>query len=192
MNTSQLVEWQRIDPDNGLVEPWLTHPFMDYIKDVWNLSEVTILETGGGRSTAWWRHKALWVDTIEANKEWGKQIEADCAERNLNNGRLFCADVADGTADGVIEYFKLFPNDKTYDIIVVDGIYRYEVLVWALEHFKGRGGVIVADNWNQDYVWISPPAEELMKKYQINRFAQPNHTNHQGRPWNTVYWIIPQ
>jgi hypothetical protein len=46
MNTAELVEWQRIDPINGLVEPWLTHPFMDLVK-TWNLKNVTMLETGG-------------------------------------------------------------------------------------------------------------------------------------------------
>ena len=86
MNTSKLVEWQRIDSVNGLVEPWLTHPFMDMIK-TWDLSDKTILETGGGRSTAWWRSKAKWVDTIESSEEWETQIINDLNTANLNNGR---------------------------------------------------------------------------------------------------------
>jgi hypothetical protein len=73
----------------------------------------------------------------------------------------------------------------------VDGIWRYEMLQWALDHFKGRGGLLIADNWQQDYVWISPPAEDLMSKYTIHKFIQPNHINHEGRPWQTVYWEIP-
>lgn len=46
MNTSELVEWQRIDLTCGLVEPWLTHPFMDMVKH-WDLATTTVLETGG-------------------------------------------------------------------------------------------------------------------------------------------------
>jgi len=62
---------------------------------------------------------------------------------------------------------------------------------WALNHFKGRGGILIADNWQQDFVWISEVSEALMSPYKINRFYQPGHTNHEGKPWNTVYWEIP-
>ena len=89
------------------------------------------------------------------------------------------------------EFFDMIPKDKEYDIISVDGIWRYECLEWALNHLKGREGIIIADNWHQDYVWISPPAEKLMSKYDINIYIQPNHTNHEGNPWKTVYWKIP-
>jgi len=189
MNTSELVEWQRIDLTCGLVEPWLTHPFMDMVKH-WDLATTTVLETGGGRSTAWWRHHCRWVDTIEANSEWGTQIAEDCNNYGLHNGRLLCETIPDGTEDGMKKYFSLIPTDKQYDIVIVDGIYRTEMLEWAVKHLRGRGGVVIADNYQQDYVWISPKAEEIMKSYLIYRFVQPDHTNHEGRPWNTSYWIV--
>lgn len=189
MNTSELVEWQRVDPINGLVQPWLTHPFLDEVIR-WNLDHVTLLETGGGRSTAWWRSACKWVDTVESNEDWAAQIHVDCDSRGLSNGRLFSANIPEGTAEGRDQYFTLFPEDKQYDIVIVDGIYRNEVLQWALDHFKGRGGIIIADNWQQDYVWISEAAERLMEPYPICRFFQQDHTNHEGKPWNTVYWVV--
>ena len=189
MNTSELVEWQRIDPVNGLIEPWLTHPFMDMIK-TWDLSNKTILETGGGRSTAWWRSKAKWVDTIESSEEWETQIINDLNTAGLNNGRLFCKELPDGVQDKKQKFFDMIPTDMQYDIVIVDGIWRFEMLQWALDHFKEKGGIIIADNWQQDYVWISPAAEDLMNPYKIHRFEQPNHINHEGKPWNTSYWII--
>jgi hypothetical protein len=189
MNTEALVEWQVLDKKTGYVYPWLTHPFLELL-DTWNLKDITILETGGGRSTHWWRNRCRWVDTIEANEEWGKQIEKDCQQYGLNNGNLFCKTIPEGTPDGMLEYFSLIPKDTQYEIIVVDGIYRTEMVEWAIDHFKGRGGILIADNWQQDFVWISPKAEELLIHYDIHRFVQPNHTNHEGKPWNTCYWVI--
>lgn len=190
LNTSDLVEWQKRDHETKLIFPWWTHPFLDVLK-TWDLKDKVWLEFGGGRSTAWLRSKCKWVDTIEANEEWAEQANIDCSINFLLNGRVFSKTLPDGMQDRKQEFFDLIPNDKQYDIISVDGIWRYECLQWALDHFKGRGGIIIADNWQQDYVWISPVAEELMRPYEIHRYFQPDHTNHEGRQWNTVYWEIP-
>lgn len=189
MNTNDLVEWQKYAP-NGLVYPWWTHPFLDVL-ETWELSGKRWLEFGGGRSTSWLRSKCTWVDTIESNDEWANQIVNDINNTQLHNGGLCYKTLADGVQDQKQLYFDLIPNDKQYDIISVDGIWRYECLEWALNHFKGRGGMLIADNWQQDYVWISEVAEALMKPYPMRRFYQPGHTNHEGKPWNTVYWEIP-
>lgn len=190
MNTQDLVEWQRIDPSNGLIEPWWTWDFMDLLK-TWDLKDKTWLEFGSGRSTAWLRKKCKWVDSIEANKEWSYQANNDCAANMLVNGFVECADLPDGIQERKQEYFDLIPKDKKYDIISVDGIWRNECLQWAIDYFKGRGGILIADNFNQDFVWISPAAEELMKPYEEHVYIQKEHTNHEGKPWNTRYWIIP-
>lgn len=192
MNTSELVEWQIYAP-NGLVYPWWTHPFLEVL-ETWDLSNKTWLEFGGGRSTAWLRSKCKWVDTIEANMQWATQAREDCRAANLNNGKVYnqLYDLPDGVQNRKKEYFDLIPNDTKYDIISVDGIWRYECLQFALNNFSGRGGVLIADNWQQDFVWRSEPAERLMSPYKINRFFQPGHTNHEGNPWNTVYWEIPK
>lgn len=189
MSVNDLVEWQKYAP-NGLVYPWWTHPFLEEL-ETWELSDKTWLELGAGRSTAWLRSKCKWVDSIEANEEWGHQAAYDCEVNSLVNGRIISKTLPDGVQERKKEFFDLFPAWIKYDIISVDGIWRYESLQWALNHFKGSGGILIADNWQQDFVWISPPAEELMKPYQIHRYFQPDHINHEGKPWNTVYWRIP-
>lgn len=184
-----LVEWQ-IRDTNGLVLPWWTHPFLGKLKS-WDLSEKIFLEFGAGLGTAWLRHKCEWVDSIEASLEWAAKAQAQCDRYSLRNGQIFAADLPDGVQERKAEYFALIPAGKQYDIISVDGIWRYECLQWALGHFKGRGGIIIADNWQQDYVWISEVAEQLMLPYTIHRYYQAGHINHEGKPWNTVYWQIP-
>lgn len=192
MNTSELVEWQRIDPTCGLVEPWLTWPFMEIAKN-WPLKEWRVLETGGGRSTAWWRKHCKWVDTVEGNVEWGKQIIADCEAHGLTNGELFCKGIPDGTAEGMKDFMGLVPKKGRYDMVIVDGLYRVEMIEWAIKHFEDKnGGMLVVDNWQQDYVFISPSAEALLSPFIMNRCVQIEHTNHEGRPWNTSFWFIPK
>ena len=189
MNTSELVEWQKYAP-NGLVYPWWVHDFLDVL-ETWDLSDKIWLEFGGGRSTSWLRSKCKWVDTIDANTTWANQATSDCLNAQLNNGRIIAKDLPDGVQDRKKEFFDLIP-DYQYDIISVDGIWRYECLEWALSHFKGRGGIIIADNWQQSYVWMSEVAAELMKPYKIHVFEQANHTNNDGvNKWKTVYWEIP-
>lgn len=187
--SEELVEWQ-IRDSNGLVMPWWTHPFLEILKS-WDLSEKNMLEFGAGLGTAWLRHKCKWVDSIEADLDWAAKAEDQCERYSLRNGQIFAQQLPDGIQERKAEYFELIRPEMQYDIISVDGIWRYECLQWALDHFKGRGGILIADNWQQDFVWISPIAEALMSRFNIHRFPQPNHTNHEGRQWNTSYWIIP-
>lgn len=191
MNTQALVEWQRIDSVNGLVEPWLTWPFMEEIKK-WDLSDKILLEFGAGRGSAWWWSKCKWVDTIESNSEWA-MISCDDIGKHLlyDKGQMHYINVADGVDEQMPLYFDAIPKDKQYDIIVVDGLYREDSLRWALNHFKGRGGILFVDNMDQDFVWISESANELMAPYRCELYYQPGHINHEGKPWNTRIYRIP-
>lgn len=192
MNTSSLVEWQRIDPENGLVEPWLSWPFMDWVKKI-DLSDKVILEFGAGRSTAWWRKKAKWVDSIEANKEWAEQAYLDCVNAGVKNGAIYFDNIPDGRATEYLETYKaLIPEHEPYDIIIIDGIYRTEMVEFAINRLKlNGGGLLFIDNLDQDFVWISPKAMEFVAPFEGEVFIQPNHIVHEGKPWNTRYYKIP-
>lgn len=190
MNTNELVEWQKLAP-NGLVYPWWVHSFLDVL-ETWDLKDVQWLEFGGGRSTAWLRSRCKLVVTLECNEEWADQAVSDCKSKGLDNGAIYCRQVNEGSQSQIKEYFALIPQDLKFDIISVDGIFRTECLQWAIDHFKGRKGILIADNYDQDYVWISPKADEIMMPYKKSEtiFYQPDHTNHEGKPWNTRFWII--
>lgn len=191
MNTNDLVEWQRIDPENGLVEPWLTWPFMEWVKTI-DLSDKIILEFGAGRSTAWWRKKAKWVDSIDASAEWVAQAESDCASVGLTNGKIFYDNIPDGMATQYLEKYASLIPPKQYDVVIIDGIYRTEMLEWAIGHLENIGGYLFIDNLDQDFVWHSPRALELVAPLEGQIFIQPGHTNHEGKPWNSRYYIVPK
>lgn len=190
MNTRTLVEWQRRSPETGLVECWWTHPFLDEM-NTWDLKDKTWLEFGAGLGTASLRQKCKWVDSIEANRDWAQTVSEYCGENHLHNGKIYLNHLADGVQENIEPYFALIPKEK-YDIISVDGIFRNECLQWAIDHFKGRGGILIADNWKQSFVWMSEAAERLMEPYPICVFEQTDHTNNDGvNKWKTVYWEIP-
>jgi len=185
IDTSNLVEWQLYDAETDAIFPWLTHPFLEWLKNQ-DLSEKRVLEFGGGRSTRWWRKKAKWVTTIDTNSEWASNINNDC--QGLDNGTLISLNINEGSQQQASEYVNAGDQFGPYDIVVNDGILRYEVLQKALS--MPRPLLLIADNWHQDYVWISAPSEELMKPYKINVFEQENHTNNEGNKWKTVYWKL--
>lgn len=186
-NEMPLVQWQKIDEDNGLVMPWFTHPFLDVLK-TWDLSNKRVLEFGGGRSTAWWRKRADWVTTVEANKDWANQIQQECYNNALINGVIFVVPINEGDSQYKEEYTKCSENYGPYDIVIVDGILRYECLEYALT--LPRPLTLIADNWDQDFVWISSAAIELMKPYDIHVFEQSDHTDNEGKKWKTVFWEL--
>lgn len=192
MNTPLLVEWQRINSESGIVECWWTHPCLDIINS-WDLKDKAWLEFGAGLGTAWLRSKCKYVVSIEANHEWSDKANAYCMTNSLHNGVIgtHVHDLRDGIQEEKILYFDVIPKYEEFDVISVDGIWRNECLEWALDHFKGREGILIVDNLDQDYVWISPAANELMAPYPCDIYYQPGHTNHEGKPWNTRIYRIP-
>lgn len=186
----ELVEWQIFDESNGLVMPWWSHPFLNVMKG-WDLQDKYMLELGAGLGTAWLRDKCKWVDSVDASPEWAYKAEQYCQQNDRLNGQVSCEEIPDGVPGGWERYKNLIPDHVQYDVISIDGIYRTESIEWALQHFKGRGGIMIIDNLDQDYVWISPKAMELVKDLEGEVFVQPNHTNNEGKPWNTRYYKVP-
>ena len=177
-------KWQIKDP-NGIIYPWYTHPFL-HILEKWDLENMTWLEFGAGYSTIWLRSRCKYVDSIETDKEWIISVEEECQKNNFENGKIHDLESWDTSE----EYLDAVPKNITYDIITVDGIWRDECMIWSLNHLRRNGGILIADNWQQDYVWVNQATEILMNSYKINSFIQPNHRNHMGKPWQTAYWEI--
>lgn len=187
INSIELCFGQRIDYTNNLVEPWLANPAMDVIKS-WDLSNKLVLEWGAGLSTLWWADKCKYVYSIEAESNWftrivelknGHQLmaKAEIHYRNVNEG--------DQTK---IDFYTEVPAWYQPDIIVVDGVLRYECILKALT--LQRPLILIVDNWQQDYVFICPAAEKALEGFTGNVYVQPDHTNHEGRPWATGIWSI--
>jgi len=158
----------------------------------WRLENKDVLEFGGGWSTVWWALKCKYLTTIETNLSWAEDIAAYMRTIPQNRGNweiITPTNLEDGTGKAE-QYLACVPELAEFDIIIVDGIYRTEAVAWSIEKLKHRGGILICDNWQQDYVWISPAAEEMVKPYEGEIFQQPGHSDHEGRPWQTGFWYI--
>jgi len=188
MNTSELVQWQLVDESTNTVFPWFTHPMLEVMK-TWNLREKRVLEFGGGRSTAWWRSKAKWVTTIEANHEWAYSIASECNRRNLHNGRVYHVGINEGDSQHKKLYTEAGKDLGPYDIVVVDGILRLECIEYAL--CLPRPLTLIVDNFMQAFVFMCPAAAEILKPFEGILYVQENHEDNDGvNKWKTGVWQI--
>lgn len=190
----QLVQWQLEDESCGCVFPWFTHPFLEVLK-TWNLRNKNILEYGGGRSTAWWRSMTERdVFTVESNEEYFGLIKDECQKKKLLNGVLRFIPANEGDREKEESYVGafdglLYGGPVTYDIVVVDGIFRYECMIKGIELLNKWGGILIVDNWQQDG-FVCPACAELVKGYEGHIYRQEDHTDHHGNPWQTAYFVI--
>lgn len=179
---------QRLDTRFGIIMPWYTHGALDDILTM-DLEGKTVFEWGGGCSTLWWSHAVGpkgCIYVTEAHQDWADWIRQQAAERGLTN-----VHVRRCWPDPLREYLRTPPQmclNPHIDIIIVDGSERTACLKEALTLPKPL--VIIVDNWQQDGVYIDDEAVEMMKPYEGKFYVQADHTDHQGRPWQTAIWRL--
>lgn len=113
--------------------PWFTYPSIEYLSQL-DLSEMTILEWGIGNSTLFFSKRCKEIISIEHNNDWYNLITQQLP---INSKGYLVSE---------IEYAKypILLNQK-FDVIIVDGINRFECLKTAIELLK-RDGFIIFDN----------------------------------------------
>lgn len=123
--------------------PWYTYPIIDFLK-YRTYDDKTILEFGGGQSTLWWAKRALKVVTFEGDREWYEKIRHEMPV-NVDLHYVSMKDI-DTNVYQVKELLasKPYENEK-YDVIVIDGLYRYEMIDIACNLLK-KDGIIICDN----------------------------------------------
>lgn len=185
-----LNDFQRIDPTNNLVEPWLVHPALDVIK-TWSLSDKKVLEWGAGLSTLWWADKCKEVYSIEANQQWFANINNRLQERGLAKKVTLVYRNANEGDQTKIDFYTDVPKWFIPDIVVVDGILRNECLLKGIEILSANnGGIVIADNVWQDYVWMSPASLEIMAPYKPILYTQEDHKDNEGNKWKTAIFTV--
>lgn len=127
-----------VDKDGNKI-PWYSYPAIDFLKNK-DFSTKRVLEFGSGQSTFWWSERALSIMAFEENFEWYKQLS-----KNLNsNINLVYADNANKVSC-LTTIEKSLQGQEPFDIIIVDGLYRYEACELAIPYLK-EGGVFITDN----------------------------------------------
>lgn len=179
-----LCDFQRVDPENGLIQPWLTHGALDEIK-TWDLKDKVIWEWGAGLGDLWLKNRCKELHVVERKTEWFLK----CMDMD-NKSSIFYHFRPCDDCSGEEDVYCSIPEDLKPDVFIIDDAYRYECLVkalnFALDEIKPC--TIIVDNWQQDRVFICPAAEQLMQTYNGQFFIQPDHKDHEGRPWCTAIW----
>ncbi|BBL68646.1 hypothetical protein MchiMG62_18270 [Methanoculleus chikugoensis] len=114
--------------------PWYTYSAIEYLTQ-FDYSKCTVFEYGSGNSSQFWAQRALRVTSVESDKDWywiGNQ-------NILSNQKLLLSTEQ-------IDYINSIHLENTcYDVIVIDGKYRYNCAVEAVKRIKS-GGIIILDN----------------------------------------------
>jgi hypothetical protein len=114
--------------------PWFTYPAIEYLNQL-DLSDMRVLEFGSGFSTLYWARRTKSVLSIEDNKAWYEKIKPQLPA----NVRYVHAPTHDDivrTAAGL---------DDRFDLIVNDGLYRYDCAVASRPKLVD-GGIVILDN----------------------------------------------
>jgi len=121
--------------------PWYTYPSIDFLK-YRNYDNKAVLEFGGGQSTLWWAERAKHVVTMEGDQEWYEKIKGTMPD----NVDLFYVSMESKETN--VSQVKDLLNKKgceQYDVIVIDGLYRFEMIDIAISYLE-EDGIIVCDN----------------------------------------------
>lgn len=188
IDTNNLCFGQRIDEKFGILEPWYTHGALDRI-NTWDLQDKVVIEWGGGASTLWWAVKSKVVYSVDHSNEWVYKVREWLLGRNLEDkSEIRFVQTHEGDhSEKRNEYVGCYPNIKP-DICIVDGIHRYECAEYAVKVLKPE--ILIVDNHQQDYVFMCPALDELLKGVKMDRFIQQDHKEHSGNPWATAIFYL--
>lgn len=121
--------------------PWYSYPCIDFLKHR-SYDGRTVLEFGGGQSTRWWARRASRVVTLEGDRAWYQRI----ARSMPPNVALHHVDESNpvSCARQVEEVLASSPYQK-YDVIIIDGLWRTEMIDIALRRVADDGMIICDD-----------------------------------------------
>ena len=131
---------QRNIPTDGSnnIMPMYTYPCYEYINSL-DLKGVNVFEYGTGYSSVYWSEKDVNYYAVEHNPEWFKRVKSDKTPNVI---------LKEEPVDFVNSIFHF---DIKFDLIVIDGIMRYDCVKPALENLN-KGGIIILDNsdWHKN------------------------------------------
>jgi hypothetical protein len=141
--------WERRNPD----KPWLTPGAVEFL-DRHLTKDMTGLEFGSGRSTAWFAGKLGRVISVEHDAAWHARVNADLARWGLTNVDYRHVPLDHPEAEGERAVYDPIPAyvgvagefpDESLDLVVVDGHYRSHCIAASLAKLKQGGHLLVDD-----------------------------------------------
>jgi hypothetical protein len=117
---------------DGEIMPLYTYPCYEYLRSI-TWTESNIFEFGCGYSSIWWGNQKANVHGVESEQSWVDRI---------NPSGQFKISVE----ENVYNYTtSIYEHNILFDVIIIDGMYRYDCVEPSLECLAD-GGMIVVDN----------------------------------------------
>jgi hypothetical protein len=118
----------------GKPVPWFTYPAIEYLNQL-DLSHMRVLEFGSGASTLYWARRTKHVVSIEDSKSWYERMKPQLP----SNVDYINAPTQEEIVRAATELTSQF------DLIINDGVYRYDCAV-ASRSKLADGGIVIVDN----------------------------------------------
>ena len=126
---------------SGAPLPWYTYPCIDFLK-YRSYEDRTIIEFGAGQSTLWWAQRAKHVVAFEGDELWYQTLKVIVP----SNVELYLVPIDSPLACvEAINRILSFQLNPRFDIAVIDGLWRYQMIAIAARLMKDTG-VIICDN----------------------------------------------
>jgi len=119
--------------------PWYTYPSIDFLR-VRDFSRRRVLEFGAGQSTLWWAPRVASLVSIEEDRSWAEKLRPRLpAHAEVHLASMVSAEACLADVGRILEGRGLF------DVIVIDGLYRRELVPVAVRALA-EAGMIICDN----------------------------------------------
>ncbi|GAB3329547.1 hypothetical protein GCM10027299_33080 [Larkinella ripae] len=166
--------WQSVDKDNNPI-PWYTYPAIEFIKQL-DLSTKTVFEYGSGNSTLFWASRCQHVIAVEDDKAWHATIQARLPP---NVDYLLLED-----KEAYIRAIHRFPDP--FDIIIVDGKYRFDCTASALARLSPTGFFILDNaDWH-------PRSSALLREADLIEIDMAGFNPINGYTTTTSFYLSRQ
>jgi hypothetical protein len=152
--------------------PWYTYPAIEYFQQL-DFSKCDIFEYGSGNSSKFWSQRAQTITSVESDPNWYESSNNDLCR----NQKLFLMTEKP-------EYINsIHINNCLFDLIIIDGLYRFNCAMEAVKRIK-KGGLIILDN--SDW-W--PNTAKLLRDAGFNQidFIGPGPLN--SYAWSTSIYF---
>ena len=142
---------------NGESLPWYTYSAIGFLSTR-DFDGRRVLEFGAGQSTIWWSKRAKSVLSIEGDKEWFDYLKNNMSK----NVSIYHVDVKRNIFIKKITEIINSEEFNKYDVIVIDGLYREELVDWA-QNYLTNSGLIICDN-SEGYEIYKRTKDKLLQR----------------------------
>lgn len=121
--------------------PWYTYPAIDFLSQR-RFDDQDVLEFGAGQSTLWWARQARRVVACEGDPAWVERLRP----RVPSNVELHLVP-ADAPDPCLLEVHRVLSAERpaSFDVVVIDGLWRHELIDVAVRMVKSDG-IVICDN----------------------------------------------